>query len=898
MANEIKTDIYDISSMVDTIQKKYMEGLDQDTMYVSLYGYLNEMFSNIIQNSIMTSIEWGNESFPLRAKFERSIITTAINYGIEVLKATPSHIDVMIGFIEHELVKLMTSTDLDKANTIIIDKDTKFNIGSYEFHLDYDLMITRRMVKTGNKIKNDDGVIVDEYTNIYNASYIMDKKNNISDVDTPYLPLPIVLTVNEDNFLFISLTLRQVKHCVSEGKIISTNELDNITYDFTFDEQLADFTVTVKEPDGTTIDLEPIYEGMPSDTYEYYCFYTYTTANSIRLKFDRSSYQPTLNSNIIVNYKTTLGSQGNFSYNEDITMNINPSNAYAGSTIGIILRPSGDAQMGLDKKSVDELKQIIPKEMLSRGCISTLTDLQNYFDTYDDTRLKFFKKRDNQFERLYYAYLLAKDSYGNIIPTNTLRLKITLDDFDSCKDNRYTLNAGHLFELNTTTNEMTIRDDLIDEEHGITPEVIEESKFIYSCPYQIVVNRQPSLSYYLTYIDDTYPVVFKYNNSDSPMQFIISSVRCAKPYKEGVYTISCTATRTVNSEFPVVEMDSEGKITKSYLKPVLILNRGEFKYYTFGKVVGINEIGYELEFTLKSDNTIDMANNIHISDIYFGGDTALTNVFMPESIGCTIALYTLMDIDYDNPTTGSSLDDIVKSNPNEDFDTSTWTLSNIYDLGTKLNLFYNYSNVLNSTIVLQENNKTGGYDYIIKSVPCVRYSYINDPIKCKEFIDYIKFRKTYIDTCLEYLENNLSIDFKFFNTYGPAKLFKIDVVDADGNDAGTTELDRVNIKLVFRTKLTTNAVDETISKMKQSIKGYVEDLNKLTSIHMTNLTTYLTNEYKEDIEFIEFVKVNNYNALTQYLKRNEVENVEDVPEFLNIDLSTDTLEPQIDIKVI
>ena len=86
--------------------------------------------------------------------------------------------------------------------------------------------------------------------------------------------------------------------------------------------------------------------------------------------------------------------------------------------------------------------------------------------------------------------------------------------------------------------------------------------------------------------------------------------------------------------------------------------------------------------------------------------------------------------------------------------------------------------------------------------------------------------------------------------------------------------------------------------MKQSIKGYVEDLNKLTSIHMTNLTTYLTNEYKEDIEFIEFVKVNNYNALTQYLKRNEVENVEDVPEFLNIDLSTDTLEPQIDIKVI
>ena len=149
---------------------------------------------------------------------------------------------------------------------------------------------------------------------------------------------------------------------------------------------------------------------------------------------------------------------------------------------------------------------------------------------------------------------------------------------------------------------------------------------------------------------------------------------------------------------------------------------------------------------------------------------------------------------------------------------------------------------MNSTIVLQENTKTGGYDYIIKSVPCVRYSYINDPIKCKEFIDYIKFRKTYIDTCLEYLENNLSIDFKFFNTYGPAKLFKIDVVDADGNDAGTTELDRVNIKLVFRTKLTTNAVDETISKMKQSIKGYVEDLNKLTSIHMTNLTTYLTNE--------------------------------------------------------
>ena len=85
-----------------------------------------------------------------------------------------------------------------------------------------------------------------------------------------------------------------------------------------------------------------------------------------------------------------------------------------------------------------------------------------------------------------------------------------------------------------------------------------------------------------------------------------------------------------------------------------------------------------------------------------------------------------------------------------------------------INLFYNYSQVMNS-IVLLDGKIRENHLFTIKGVPLVKYSYLNDVDRCNELIEFIQYRKAYIDTALSVLENSFNIDFKFFNTYGPSQ---------------------------------------------------------------------------------------------------------------------------------
>ena len=55
----------------------------------------------------------------------------------------------------------------------------------------------------------------------------------------------------------------------------------------------------------------------------------------------------------------------------------------------------GTSAGGKDKKSISDLKKIIPREASSRGAIINTTDLQNFFNSINDNscKLYFSKKR-------------------------------------------------------------------------------------------------------------------------------------------------------------------------------------------------------------------------------------------------------------------------------------------------------------------------------------------------------------------------------------------------------------------------------------------------------------------------------------------------------------------------
>ena len=129
------------------------------------------------------------------------------------------------------------------------------------------------------------------------------------------------------------------------------------TLTFQFEDQLSHFYVEVTETiDGeqTTHILEPIYEGL----YDYksdkeFINYMYLDEKTIRLKFNRRSYQPRYNADVNIQVFTTLGSQCNFDLSEPYKVTRTMiSTRYNYSSLILLLYTEGSSMYGEDRATV------------------------------------------------------------------------------------------------------------------------------------------------------------------------------------------------------------------------------------------------------------------------------------------------------------------------------------------------------------------------------------------------------------------------------------------------------------------------------------------------------------------------------------------------------------------
>lgn len=417
----LNSDIYDITRFVDDIKKKNIDGVDstKETLLVGMYGYLGYQFSSLLQNTIVTASELSNEAIPTRAKFDRNVITHALSLGVKKVAATAANMNVLLMLPEKAL----------RANMIdgkfILKAKTPLTFDEYEFHLDYDIEI--------DYVSMLDSTNGSQRNYVYTAKYVMDFDNPISEITNPFLPPIAIFNYLEDNMIVLATNIHQVYYREIYEKILTSDVIASKTISFSFDKQMSHFMVEVTEPsssdtsDTNKIMLTPVYDGLYNNEIAElkYCYYQYINPNTIRIRFDPTNYQPPANSDITIKLYTTDGSAGNFEYSEEKTIRLT-SNEYTNLYCIIAQRDDEGSHGGLDRQTIDELQHIIPKEALSRGSITTNTDLSNYFNSLNNENsvLHVFKKEDELLRRVYYAYNLMKDSEYNVVPTNTIPIFI------------------------------------------------------------------------------------------------------------------------------------------------------------------------------------------------------------------------------------------------------------------------------------------------------------------------------------------------------------------------------------------------------------------------------------------------------------------------------------------
>ena len=863
MADLLTDDIYGITDHVNELKKEYFSA-NEESLMVGTLGYIGSLFANQWENQITMAAQYSNEAIPTKAKFKRNIIAHALSLDSIEVTAVPAIMDVQIYLIEEEVER-----NLNKNNQFIIDSTQPIYVGDYEFHFDYDIIITKTKIQDGY---------------VYTARYKDIGTNPISDIVNPYLRPPVLVDTEGERSLLILANIRQVNLNTITKRIISSSNIENKTFSFEFQNQLAYFDINVTDGN-ITKKLTPVYTGMYDGSIEDYFYYEYLDDQSIRVKFDSNSYLPRMNTIIEVNVYTTNGTAGIFKYNDNIQWNMK-STIYGYSNITCIIRPATESTYGAyDSKTVDELKKLIPKEALSRGNIVTSTDLNNYFNIINtsNSKIYFFKRRHNQFDMLFYSYFIFRDSKENILPTNTITIELKESDFSSSVENRLTLKPGTIIKY----------EPALKAGHVITKEEYDpndEENFYYTSPFNLVINKTPiRASYYLTIVNIVKLLEFTWVNQDSEIQFICSNLSWTREYSDdeeirNSYVMSLSMTQNIRANRGIVTKDPvTDEIITQNIKVFAVFYNSIDTPYRYRELTldtyDDKEFIYSFSAKFSTEDILTKNDRLTIWDVSDIGNNNADSNYGDFIQNPKVVIY--IAVKYPDAFHGTyNLNKIV---PGID----DWTTCNMYTVIDNIDLFYNYSDIVSSTVSVTQN---GENVYKVNQVPMLKYSYLKDITNFYEFLSQMEIRRKYIDECLDRLEGPMGIDFKFYNTYGPAETYFIN---------SEAHIDKVNLSLKFRTKILSGADKYIREYIIQDVKEYIENIEEIGNLHMPNITTLIESKYEGQIQYFQFVGINKYDTSIQHItKLDELDQEEEyhVPELLNVDVNSDGT-PRIELII-
>lgn len=887
----VNTDIYNIADSLNRLARQYIPELTEDTLSVGLPGYIIALESMKMKNTAIVTGALSNEVFPSRAMLDKNIITHAIMQGVTGINATPSHMTVVLGILVSDFEKYSTHSSTNNTDTFIFDKYCPLPLSnedgtvSYDFYIDYDIILNRSVSATGTYV----------YTAIYDLPTDTEQYNRISAIDNPYVKQPYVTRVGESDYIFLQTTIHQVSIERQYTTFITSNVVDNrtIVFEFNAEEQLADFEVRVTEPNSEDeIYLYPVFEGSALDSkINKYCEYTYINTNTIRINFVRTSYMPGLNAQVELVIKTTKGASGIFNYDQAVFIDYYSEDHGYPSGINILLRPNTSSTGGVDRKSTEELHNILPKQILMNGAITTDSDLTNYFNLVntDNEKMIMMKKEDSQINRIYYAYMLVKNSDNNVVPTNTITLVIPDSVLQTVtEDGNLVLPAGSVIEY------IDGKGKIVTDPSTIT------SPYAYMMLYTLMINLDPLYSaFFLTIINDDPYTIYRWINTEAAVQFMVEYVHFERSliYDKNKYFLTFTATQNINAAENMYIVDDEtGEVINNMKCFIVIYLNGVPYRYAEAEIENADLTYYKFDwkFTFLTDNMYDSDNKLKILGMYVAGSDDKLYGYIDENVEAYI--YILAKSSVIGTTDRYDLDAIVADGSGVPV-LADYGVTNKFEIHDGLNFFVDYSGILNCTITAtQTEGQETSNTYTLTGVPVIGYDYVTDEVygeeRMLEFLRVMDEKKAYMDAALNLLENSFDIDYKFYNTYGPSRVYSVNQV-TDSTDS-LQSIGRIDIKMEFNLSLKSSSDIYTKDNIIAYVKNYIENLNKTNEdIDISNMMSDIRNEFASLINYIDYIGFNNFDSNTHHMYYNHPDYINIPPEFINIRTTIDEVTGEV-----
>ena len=531
---------------IDKIAPNFLEMEDTNLYVTGIFGYVNEVMGTIMEDSMETVNSVRQEFYPSSAKFMKSLYKMATMQQLDLPMTTPAVARfAMLIPVSTILENGLPIGDSETDKELIISNTLHTDVDQYRFTIDYPIVIDAYYsTSTGT------------YT--YTVQYDTDEQKYGNDLGNPgnkYITMKQNIIDNVE-YLMIGIYCHQVKLDIVTEIVARGTSIQTIVMDIPYDGNLASFEVFYIENDSSSPrKLTKFLDGtFPSQEY----FINYTLVdNKIRLSIPYNTFwMPAFNSSLEVHIYTSDGENGNYeSYSNNVVFETDEEDTTG--NFSFIAVPNGESTGGMNVKSKEQYRQTVIDAYSTNKTITTDSDMQTIFDSVKDdyNQVKFIKKRDDTFIRLFGAYMLLRDTNRFIVPTNTLDLYIPSNSpviSGKALDDELVIEPGTIFTYNTdsTSGDVIVDQMQIVHDKSIIDE-LSEDEIYYSNPFLISFKRNPNIvGVYLNSCNYVIPIAYTAINNKVKFQWIVNKLKITRNVLAGEnfykFSIDC---------LPVIDQD-------------------------------------------------------------------------------------------------------------------------------------------------------------------------------------------------------------------------------------------------------------------------------------------------------------------------------------------------------